>query len=76
MVCGNGYNVMPNAHYIPRAQGGLGVEENVVTLCIRCHNAYDNSPQRGILGREIRDYLKSQYPAWDENKLIYRKGEP
>ena len=26
---------MPNAHYISRAQGGLGIPENVVTLCIR-----------------------------------------
>ena len=33
---------MPNAHYISRAQGGLGIPENVVTLCYVCHDQYDN----------------------------------
>ena len=33
VVCGNSYNVMPNAHYIPRSKGGLGIEQNIVTLC-------------------------------------------
>lgn len=27
VVCGNRLNVMPNAHYISRAQGGLGIEK-------------------------------------------------
>ena len=64
---------MPNAHYIPRAHGGLGIEENVVTLCLCCHDKYDNSPERPILHEEIRDYLKSKYPNWDESKLTYAK---
>ena len=29
----------PVAHYISRAQGGLGIAENVVTLCGGCHTA-------------------------------------
>lgn len=32
-MCGSSY-AMPNAHYIARAQGGLGIEENIVTLCL------------------------------------------
>jgi len=64
---------MPNAHYIPRSQGGLGVEENVVTLCRRCHDLYDNSGQRPLLGREIEGYLRRQYPGWERDRFIYRK---
>lgn len=64
---------MPNAHYISRAQGGLGIPENVVTLCYACHDQYDN----GAGGREMKPriaaYLRSQYPDWDERKLVYRK---
>ena len=42
VVCGCCRNVMPNAHFIPRSKGGLGIEENIVTLCTnltenQCH---------------------------------------
>lgn len=26
-----------NAHFIKRSQGGLGIPENIVTLCSECH---------------------------------------
>jgi 5-methylcytosine-specific restriction endonuclease McrA len=62
------------AHYISRAQGGLGIEENLLTLCPDCHRLYD-----GKMRKEMRPlfkiYLKSKYPGWDESKLIYRKWE-
>lgn len=63
----------PVAHYISRAQGGLGIEENVVTLCYGCHRAYDQGPYRAAIRAQLRAYLKGRYPGWDENKLIYRK---
>ena len=74
ILCGETAS-MPNAHYIPRSQGGLGVEENVVTLCFHCHSLYDNSQPRPYLRREIEEYLKSQYPNWERKKLIYRKDQ-
>ena len=63
----------PVAHYISRAQGGLGIEENVVTLCCRCHRAYDQGPHRAAIRRVIADYLRDCYPHWDESNLVYRK---
>lgn len=63
----------PNAHYIPRSHGGLGVPENIVTLCQRCHDRYDNSAERPFLREEIQEYLQEIYPEWEEEKLIYRK---
>lgn len=65
----------PNAHYISRGQSGLGIEQNVVTLCQTCHMAYDQSFQREILKNEIADYLRSKYPGWDDIRLTYQKGD-
>lgn len=72
ILCGS-YQAMPNAHYIARSHGGLGTEENIVTLCANCHFAYDNSYMRKELKTKIRDYLMSKYPRWNEEKLIYKK---
>jgi 5-methylcytosine-specific restriction endonuclease McrA len=64
----------PNAHFVSRAQGGLGIEENIITLCDSCHKLFDQSPYRGEYRERIEKYLKSKYPNWDESKLIYKKG--
>ena len=80
VVCGNSYNVMPNAHYIPRSKGGLGIEQNIVTLCTemtfnKCHRKYDfgTKKDRQEIGEKIKNYLKSKYDNWDEEDLIYKK---
>lgn len=65
----------PEAHFLARSHGGLGIEENILTLCRGCHRMYDEGP------REVRNemtiyfikYLKSKYPDWSADKLIYRK---
>lgn len=64
---------LPNAHYIPRSQGGLGVEQNIVTLCPSCHIAYDNGHKRREYKELIRNYLMSRYRNWNEKDLIYDK---
>lgn len=71
IICGRAG--FPNAHYISRAHGGLGIEENIVSLCAGCHRDYDQSVQRRSLGRVIASYLKGVYPDWNEDNLIYRK---
>ena len=60
------------AHYISRAQGGLGIEENILTLCWSCHQEYDGDRRRElrpILARHLREH----HPGWDESKLTYHK---
>ena len=64
---------LPEAHYISRAQGGKGIEENIVTLCANCHREYDQGFHRQEIREELREYLKKQYPDWDESKLVYDK---
>jgi 5-methylcytosine-specific restriction endonuclease McrA len=82
VVCGNNYNVMPNSHFISRANGGLGIEENIVTLCTnfttnKCHYKYDNGTreEREQIGAIIENYLKSKYLNWNKENLTYKKGE-
>ena len=72
VLCGSPYGI-PNAHYISRAQGGLGIEENVLTMCLICHRKYDQTAQREEIRSELRGYLRACYPGWDEGQLVYQK---
>lgn len=78
VVCGK-RRAMPNAHFIPRSQGGLGIEENIVTLCTMggCHYKFDfgTKKERKEIGDKIEAYLKSKYPSWDKSRLVYDKYE-
>lgn len=74
VLCGS-HMAAPNAHYIARSHGGLGIEQNIVTLCLSCHDRYDNSADRMHIRTELQTYLKSKYPNWDETKLTYRKWD-
>lgn len=62
-----------NAHFISRAQGGLGIEENGVTMCPRCHRLYDQTTERPKIREFLREYLMEHYPDWDESKIYYRR---
>lgn len=63
-----------NAHYIKRSQGGLGIEENVVTLCPECHYQEDFGQNTKYYEQYIENYLKGIYGAnWSKEKLIYKK---
>lgn len=72
VLCGKPW-FLECAHYISRAQGGMGIPENLVMLCRDCHFKYDNGGYRKEFGRYIRDYLNSTYKNWDEKKLVYDK---
>lgn len=73
VICGSTYTAAPNAHYIPRSHLGLGIEQNIVTLCLACHCDYDNSTKRPYYAALIRMHLKRCYPDWDDDRLVYRK---
>ena len=63
----------PEAHYIPRSHGGLGIEQNIITACRPCHDKLDNSTQRQQMLKVAAEHLKSFYPDWNEKNLIYDK---
>lgn len=72
IICGSPY-AMPNAHFISRAQGGLGIEQNIVTLCMDCHHKYDNGDSRISIGYKIESYLNACYKNWNIQDLYYKK---
>ena len=61
------------AHFINRSQGGLGVPENIVTVCRPCHYQMDNGQATKIYRMKAEEYLKAHYPEWNVSKLVYNK---
>lgn len=66
-------NARGEAHFIGRAQGGLGVEENIITVCRNCHREMDNGKNTKRYRAIAEQYLKDHYPGWDARELIYSK---
>lgn len=71
ILCGRRGN--PEAHYIPRSQGGLGIEENIVTLCRRCHHRLDQTTERADLLPLVAEYLDEHYPNFTDDKRRYHR---
>ena len=63
----------PEAHIIPRSQGGLGVPQNIITVCRECHDKLDNSTAREKMLREAIIYIKGFYPNWKREDFIFNK---
>lgn len=81
VICDNNYNVMPNAHYISRSKGGLGIEQNIFTACTRltendCHYKFDNGTksEREQLKEKVKKHFQAIYPDWNEKDLYYKKS--
>ncbi len=70
--CHNSHNLQC-AHFIGRAQSGLGIEENLVTLCENHHRDYDQSARRTEYREIIEKYLADKYPGWYAKRLVYDK---
>ena len=63
----------PEAHVIPRSCGGLGVEENIITVCRECHNKLDQTSEREWRLEFAKAYLTTHYKDWSEEGLVYKK---
>lgn len=70
ILCGN--QGLPEAHYIPRSKGGLGIEQNIVTLCRPCHMDLDGTKRRELLPK-VKKYLDIWYPDFEDAERIYKK---
>lgn len=66
---------LPEAHVIPRSHGGLGIPQNIVTVCRKCHDKLDNSTHRQRMLPEAVAYLKSFYPDWKKEDYVYDKHD-
>lgn len=72
VYCGRTDKPIELAHYISRTQGGKGVPQNLISLCIDCHRSFDGAG-RNDMRDFLADYLKSHYPGWNEQDQIFRK---
>lgn len=62
---------LPEAHYIRRSQGGMGIPKNVFCAGRECHRRFDEGD---ISARAIvREHFMKHYPDWSENDLIYQR---
>ena len=64
---------LPEAHVVPRSHGGLGIPQNIVTVCRPCHDKMDNSVQRQQMLQQAAEHLKRFYPDWDAKKYVFDK---
>ena len=58
-------------HVIPRSSGGLGIEENIVTLCQECHKAFDEGPNRQKIMSKLMGYMHRKYKHYTVRKVVY-----
>lgn len=70
--CGSSYGVQQH-HFIERSRGGMGVEQNLVSLCYKCHARLHSGEKQ--IEDFCEEYLKTLYPNWTEESVIYRKGD-
>ena len=59
------------AHIISRSQGGLGVEENLVTACLNCHNKMDFTKQREVMLKTAKEHIRRNHGEFKE--VVYEK---
>ena len=73
VFCNTPYDVRGEAHYIRRSQGGLGIPQNLLTTCRKCHRQLDEGQAKELYREKAKQYLMSKYPIWNEEDLIYNK---
>ena len=66
---------LPEAHVIPRSHGGLGVPQNIITVCRACHDQLDNSSNRQQMLDVAVEYLGSYYHEISQTDVIYQKWD-
>lgn len=71
IVCGR--PGLPEAHYIRRSHGGLGIEENIVTMCRECHREFDEGKNHEAIKAWVEEYLDKFYPDFPNEKRVYSK---
>jgi len=63
-----------NAHCLSRAHGGLGIVQNIVTACPKCHHELDNGKDRKKYTVLLLSYMKRLYGEdWNPGIFKYTK---
>lgn len=70
IFCGSS-QARPESHIIPRSSGGIGVEQNIITVCRRCHTLMDQSTKREKMVKSAMHYIENIYGNIDWSDYIY-----
>lgn len=62
-----------NAHVVSRAHGGLGIVQNIVTACPKCHHELDNGKNRKNYLSILGFYMRNLYGDDWQNNVVYKK---
>jgi len=73
VFCHTTKDVRGEMHYIRRSQGGLGIPQNLLTGCRKCHAEFDEGKNKEYYRQKAKEYLQSIYPDWNEEDLVYNK---
>ena len=73
-VCGSPYNLTMAHVFLNRSHQGLGVKENLATLCMKCHHSLDNgkNAEHNGIKRVLHDYMNRLYPNLNIEELRYK----
>lgn len=68
-------HIYETMHIVSRAHGGLGIAQNGVIGCKYHHRMLDGGSKavRTEMQWMIDGYMKTKYPGWSREKLVYRK---
>ena len=72
IYCGSPHGIQVH-HFIERSRGGMGIEQNLVSLCYRCHAKLHGGDTE--IKNFCWEYLHERYPDYTERDLIYRKED-
>lgn len=67
--------IMDCMHFIPKSKMGLGIPQNLAIGCRYHHHMLDNGHQglRKEMLKMFEEHLKSIYPKWKKEEIIYKK---
>lgn len=71
IICGSMYGLSLH-HFVPRSKCGMGISENLVTLCRHCHFKVHNNSKLNFQSR-IKIYLDTLYPGFKKTDRIHNK---
>jgi len=72
IICSSTSN-LTIAHFISRSKSGMGIKENLVTLCILCHHEMDNGKNSLEIKAKVKEYLDNLYPDFTDEMRTYDK---
>ena len=73
IICGSTSKLTID-HFISRAKSGMGLRENLVILCILCHQEMDNGKNSHEKKAKVKEYLDNHYTNCTDERRKYNKG--